>query len=47
MTSENIMMVNIDFGSCDGKQESAEDTACQRDEDHDEGRDSVGGQYSR
>ena len=38
---------NIDLGSCDGKKEGAEDTACQRDEDHDEGRDSVGGQYSR
>ena len=40
-------MINTDLGAQDGKKESAEDTPRQGDEDHDEGGDSVGGEYSR
>ena len=40
-------MVNTDLGARDGKKKCAEDTARQGDEDHDEGVDSVGREYSR
>ena len=42
-----LIINSTDLGARYGKKESAEDTPRQGDEDHDEGGNSVGGEYAR